>query len=113
MIEAGRPLRQFEIVELSGMSKTRIHNNLNIMISKGLILMTEDINNKYYYPQPFFLQQGLLEMLYGQMLPFIKGIVENIDYSQLEIDIKESALENTQMLIKLFQFDIDDMKNEI
>jgi len=113
MIEAGRPLRLFEIEKLSKMSKQKILNNLNIMISKGLILITEDINAKYYYPQPFFLDEGILNILYGIMLPFVEAVDKNTDYSQLKSDNREAVLENIQMLLKLFQFDIEDMKNNI
>lgn len=113
MIEAGRPLRLFEIEKLSGMNKTKILNNLNIMISKGIILMIEDINIKYYYPQPFFLDDNILEILYGKMKPFVETINENIDYSQLEGDFGKAVVENVQMLLKIFHFDIEDMKNNI
>lgn len=113
MIEAGRPLRLHEIEKLSKMSKQKILNNLNIMVSKGSILMIEDLNIKYYYPQPFFLDEDILDILYGKMLPFVEAVNKNTDYSQLKIDNRKAVLENIQMILKLFQFDIEDMKNDI
>ncbi len=76
--------------------------------------MTEDLNNKYYYPQPFFFYQDLLEVLYGSMHPFIEVVHKNSDYSQLgETDNREAILENIKMLLKLFEFEIDDIKKGI
>lgn len=107
MIESGRPLRPFEIAELSEMNKTRIHNNLSDMLSKGSILMTKDINNKYYYPQLFFLDRSVLRILYEIMQPFIEVLDKNSDYSQLgNTNDRKAMIENIKMLLKLFSFDI-------
>ena len=112
MIEAGRPLRLYEISELSEMSKERVRNNLKAMVSKGSILMKEAISYKYYYPQLFFLDRDVLKILYDIILPFLKEVDKNSDYSQLGIDNGEATLENIQMLLKLFQFD-NNIKKEI
>ena len=113
MIESGRPLRPYEIAELSKMSRERVRINLNIMVSKGIILIEEAISYKFYYPQLFFLDRDVLKILYGIFLPFIKEVNKNTDYSQLEINNREAVLENMQMLMKLFHLDINDIKNEI
>lgn len=113
MIEAGRPLRPYEIAELSRMSKQRIYGNLDSMVSKGLILLKEELNIKYYIPQPIYLDRDLLGILYGIMLPFVKVVDNNTDCTQFEVDNREAILENIQMILKLFQFDIADLKYKI
>ena len=111
MIEAGRPLRIYEIAELSKMSKERVYRNINIMVSKGSILIKKAIDYKFYYPQLFYLDKDVLKILYGIMLPFIEVLDKNSDYTQSGIDNGEAILENVQMLLKLFQFDVDYTKN--
>ena len=112
MIKLNRPLRAFEIVEASNMNKTRVHNNLNDMLSKGSILIKE-MFNKYYYPQRFFLDSEIMGLLYEKLLSFIKIIHTNTDYSQLgDADNKKSIMENFKLLLRLFGFEIEDAENE-
>lgn len=111
MLKLARPLRAFEIVEASNMNKTRIHNNLNAMVSKGSILVKEIEFNKYYYPQEFFLHPDLIELLYGKLIPFVEIIHINSDYSQLGVsDNRKAIIENIKLLLRMFEFEIDDIK---
>ena len=113
MIELDRPLRAFEIVEASKMNRTRVHNNLNLMVSKGSILMKEINFNKYYYPQEFFLHPEMMGLLYKKLLPFVDIIHTNSDYSQLgEFDNRKAVIENIKLLLEMFAFEIDNLKKD-
>jgi len=113
MIKLDRPLRAFEIVEASNMTKTRVHNNLKLMLENGLILSKEVDFNKYYYPQAFFLHQEVMTLLYDKLTPFVEIIHKNNDYSQLsETDNRKVVIENIKMLLRMFEFEIDDIKND-
>ena len=114
LIKLNKPLRAFEIVEASDMNKTRVHNNLNLMIAKGLILMKEnDLFHKYYYPQEFFLLPDIMTLLYEKIIPFINIIHDNTDYSQMEeSDNRKVIIENIKILLRMFAYEIDDFKNK-
>lgn len=114
LIKLNKPLRAFEIVETSGMNKTRVHNNLNLMVAKGLILMKEDdLFHKCYYPQEFFLLPDIMTLLYEKIIPFINIIHDNTDYSQMEeSDNRKVIIENIKVLLRMFAYEIDDFKNK-
>ena len=113
MIKLNRPLRAFEIAEASNINKTTIHNNLNLMLGKGFILSKEVDFNKYYYPQLFFLDLEIMSLLYEKLLPFIEIIHKNNDYSQMEdSNVKKTITESIKMLLRMFEFEIDDIKKD-
>ena len=113
MIKLDRPLRAFEISVASKMNRTRVHNNLSLMVSNGSILMKEIEFNKYYYPQEFFLHPEVMELLYEKLLPFVEIIHKNSDYSQIEeSDNRKAIMVNIKMLLRMFEFEIDDIKKD-
>ena len=55
-----------------------------------------------------------MELLYGKLIPFVEIIHTNSDYSQIgESDNRTVIMENFKILLRMFEFEIDDFKNKI
>ncbi|KKN51797.1 hypothetical protein LCGC14_0618970 [marine sediment metagenome] len=113
LITLNKPSRLSEIAKQSNMSKERIHNRLNSLIKKGILLKEECKGKKFYYPQPFFKERGILFGFYERVLPFVNEISEDLDISQMKVSYSESVLENILLALKLFSFEIKELKDDI
>jgi len=108
-------LRCIDIAKECKMGRERIFQNLSKMIDKGIILKEEIDNIKYYFPQPIFWNNDIINGMYERMLPFIKEIKDDLIYDQIrdgEYE-KKSVLECIHILLKLFSFEIEKIEDTI
>lgn len=110
LIETNQALRLSDIAQECKMSRERIYQCLKGMIEKGIIIKEKIGNSKYYYPQYIFWNNDIVNGMYQQMLPFIGDINETIHTGQAKIPRKQVVLENLSILLKLFSFEIEDLK---
>jgi len=111
MISAEKPLRLSELAKESGIYKEKLQYNLRNMIEKGLILTIMEDGKKYYIPQPIFWNNDILYKINERIIPIIKDIYNSIDYSQVDNpNTSESLINCLQMSLKLFSFEIDEIK---
>ena len=113
LITLNKPSRLSEIAKQSKMSKERIHNRLNGLIEKGILLKEECEGKKLYYPQLFFKERDILFGFYERLLPFIKEINEDLNINQMNVSVSESVLENILVALKLFSFELSKLKEDI
>jgi len=108
-------LRSCDIAKECHMGRERIAQNLTKMVDKGILLREEVKGTKYYFPQPIFWNNDIVNGMYERMLPFIQEISEDLVYEQMNDDgnVKHPSLECIQILLKLFDFEIDKIKEEI
>ena len=84
------------------------------MIDKGILLKEEVNDTKYYFPQPIFWDNDIINGMYERMLPFVEEIRTDLVYDQIKDGEEEnSILECIQILLKLFSFEIDKLEKKI
>jgi len=111
LISADKPLRLSELAKKSNIYKEKLHYILKNMIADGLILMIKAEGKKYYMPQPIFVDDDILYALYQAITPLVKVIDDNMDYDQTNNpDTPEAFINCVQMALKLFSFDIEELK---
>ncbi len=115
LITRNMGLRCTDIAKECKMGRERISQNLSKMIDKGILLKEEVNNTKYYFPQPIFWDNDIINGMYERMLPFVKEIKDDLIYDQIKDDECErtSVLECIQILLKLFSFEIEKLEDKI
>ena len=114
LITRNMGLRCIDIAKECKMGRERIHQNLSKMIDKGILLKEEVNGTKYYFPQPIFWDNDILNGMYERMLPFVKEINDDLIYDQIKDGEyeKHSVLECIQILLKLFSFEIEELERK-
>ena len=83
------------------------------MIDKGILLKKEVDNLIYYFPQPIFWDNDIINGMYERMLPFVEEIREDLVCDQIKCGEEEKCvLECIQVLLKLFSFEIDELEKK-
>lgn len=118
LISAGNPLRLSELAKQSNIYEEKLRYNINNMIKKGLILMAinEYNNKKYYLPQSLFWNYEILLKINENITTIMSGISKDMDYSQTEnpdTRTPEPILNCLQMALKLFNFEISELRKEL
>jgi len=108
-------LRCIDIAKECKMGRERIHQNLSKMVDNGILLKKKIDGIKYYFPQPIFWNNDIVNGMYERMLPFVKEIRDDLIYDQIKDEEceKHSVLECIQILLKLFSFEIEELEKEI
>jgi len=113
LISAEKPLRLSNLARESGIYKEKLQYNLRILIDKGLVLSAEEEGKKYYAPQTIFWDNDVLYSINERLTPIIKEINDTIDCSQAKFpDTPEPLINCLQMSLKLFSFEISEIKEE-
>ena len=111
LISAEKPLRLSELAKQSGIYKEKLQYNLRKMTEKGLVLTAIEDGKKYYAPQTIFWDNDILYKISERIVPIIKDIYKNMDFSQVESpNAPEPLINCLQMALKLFSFEIGEIK---
>lgn len=111
LISAEKPLRLSELSKQSKIYKEKLQYNLKNMVEKGLVLTAMENGKKYYAPQTIFWDNDILYKINERIIPIIKDIYKNMDYSQVESsNMPEPLINCLQMALKLFSFEIGELK---
>ncbi len=114
LISADKPLKLSELVKQSNIYKQKLQYNLRNMIKQGLVLKTVENDVIFYAPQVMFRDNKILYKIIEGITPIIKDINESIDYRQVEnSNTLELLLNYLQSALKLFNFEIEELKKEV
>ena len=112
LIKEGKAMRCMEIAKACKMSRSRIIQNLPLMIKDGILLMIIEKGNKYYCPQPIFWDNNIIYGMYERMFPFVDEIYDNLETEQMEVDGNIAVMDCIQIALKLFYFEIEKIKKK-
>lgn len=111
LISAEKPLRLSELVKQTNIYKQKLLYNLKNMVKKGLVLTAIEDGKRYYAPQTIFWDNDILYKINERIVPIIKDIYKNMDYSQIQNpNAPEPLINCLQMALKLFSFEIGELK---
>ena len=110
MQRADKPLIMNHIARRSKISPQLVDYHLEQMINKGLVLLVEEENKKYYMLQPIFYDENWLNALYTMLTPFVEGMSGHIAFEQFDTEIsKERVIINILiMFLRRFEGELEE-----
>jgi len=104
---ANEPLILQHIAKRSRMSHQIISYQLEKLIEWGIITSFVDEDKTYYQLQKPYYEEQALEKLSTKLLPYMKGISEKMDFSQVKGSTTEAVVKNLFMFMRLFETEIE------
>lgn len=77
------------------------------MLEWGIITASTEEEKTVYTLQEAYYDDSLLEELSEILIPYMKKMRENMDYSQIKVDSTEAVTRNLFMFLRLFQTEIE------
>lgn len=104
---ANEPLILQHIAKRSRMSPQSVSYQLEKLIEWGIVT-SKSIDEKtvYQLQQPFYDEQAL-EKLSNALIPYMKKMGKNLDFSQIKGESTEAVIKNLFMLMRLFESEIE------
>ena len=104
---ANEPLILQHIAKRSRMSHQIISYQLEKLIEWGIITSFVDEDKTYYQLQKPYYEEQALEKLSTKLLPYMKGISEKMDFSQVKGSTTEAVVKNLFMFMRIFETEIE------
>lgn len=109
MQKADKPLILQHISELSKVSTQLTAYHIKQMVEWG-IAGTVDVNGDdktYYMLQPAYYDGKWLEALFALLLPYLKSMKKQMDFSETKVDSSKAIVRNLSMFLRLFEEKIE------
>lgn len=109
MQKADKPLILQHISELSKVSTQLTAYHMKQMVEWG-IAGTVDVNGDdktYYMLQPAYYDSKWLEALFALLLPYLKSMKKQMDFSGTKVESSKAIVRNLSMFLRLFEEKIE------
>jgi hypothetical protein len=109
MQKADKPLILQHIAELSKVSTQLTAYHVKQMVEWG-IAGTVDVNGDdktYYMLQPAYYDHKWLEALFALLLPYLKSMKKQMDFSGTKVESSKAIVRNLSMFLRLFEEKIE------
>lgn len=107
-----RPMRACEVAERTGLTAQGVSYWLPRMIRRGLLLSDLIEGERYYFPQPVLLCDGLREALEALYTTVLQKHGDMFVFDQADVPADELMKSCMVKSLKLFCFRIKDLKNK-
>jgi len=107
--KADKPLILQHISELSKVSTQLTAYHMKQMVEWG-IAGTVEVNGDdktYYMLQPAYYDRKWLEALFALLLPYLKSMKKQMDFSGTKVDSSKAIVRNLSMFLRLFEEKIE------
>lgn len=114
MQKAEKPLILQHIAKLSRLTPQLVSYHMQQMVKWGIagtVSSPDAYDDKVYYVlQQAYYDENWLNSLFVLIEPYIKGIANQIDFDQAEVEPARAVVKNLAMFLRLFQHKIEKMK---
>ncbi len=104
---AGEPLIAQHIAKRCRLSPQLVSYHLEQMVQWGMIITSNAEDKTFYHLQKAYCNDQLLEDLSVMLIPYMKKMSKNMDFSQVKVSPSEAVIRNLFMFLRMFEAEIE------
>jgi len=104
---ANSPLILQHIAKRSRLSHQIVSYQIEKLIEWGIVTANVEVEKTFYQLQNPYYDEQALEKLSTKLLPYMKGISEKMDFSQVKGSTTEAVVKNLFMFMRIFETEIE------
>ena len=104
---AGKPLIAQHIAKRSRLSPQLVSYHIEQMLEWGIITASSFEDKTVYHLQKAYYEERLLEDLSTMLIPYMKQMSKDMDFSQIKGSTTEAVIRNLFMFLRLFETEIE------